>query len=155
MKRRLLFLGASIAGLGLIAACGGGGGNSNPVAPPATAGIAGAVTVQPGSPADPTNARAAVYTSLADFQNDAWVKQAAVQRSGSGWTFAIDLNVGNYYVDVWRDNNNNGVIDGGDIYGYYTTGQGGAPAPVVVNQSQMTSVSLQVRLNKVQGKVAR
>jgi len=152
-RTRLPLLSVLVAGLAL-AGCGGG--DNSPMAPPASTAIAGSVTVQPGSPADPTNARAAVYTSLADFNNDAWAKQAAVQRNGTAWSFTIpDLNAGNYYVDVWRDNNNNGVIDAGDIYGYYSTGQGGAPAPVLVNQGATASVTLQVRLNKVSGKAGR
>lgn len=137
-------------------ATGCGGGDSGPAAPQPTAqGITGAVTVQPGSPADPTNARAAVYSSLADFGNDAWVQQVAVQRNGNAWSFSLDLNAGNYYVDVWKDNNNNGLFDGGDIYGFYTTGQGGQPAPVMVRDGQMSSISLEVRLSAPVAKARR
>lgn len=144
MHARVLPLGVLLGSLALLPACGGDD-KPGPVAPSAT-GISGTVTVQPGSPADPTNARAAVYSSLADFNNDAWVRQTAVQRNGTSWNFSLELNLGSYYVDVWKDVNNNGVIDGGDIYGYYTTGQGGAPAPVMLTQGQMGPISLEVRL---------
>jgi uncharacterized protein (DUF2141 family) len=132
------------AALFAVVALVGCGGDDDPAGPGVTTGIAGTVTVQPGSPANPTNARAAVYSSLADFGNDAWVKQAAVTQSGSVWTFSIELNAGTYYIDVWKDNDNSGTITVGDIYGYYTTGQGGAPAPVMVAQGQMTPVTMMV-----------
>ena len=134
----------SVALLAVVAVMGCGGGDDNPADPGGTTGIAGTVTVQPGSPANPTNARAAVYSSLADFANDAWVKQTAVVQSGSVWTFSLELNVGTYYVDVWKDIDNSGTINAGDIYGYYTTGQGGAPAPVMVVQGTMTPVTMMV-----------
>jgi len=131
----------------------GCGGEDNPTPPAGGTGVQGTVTVVPGSPADPTNARAAVYSSLADFANDAWVKQSAVARSGSVWTFTIDqLTPGTYYVDVWKDINNDGFVNVGDIYGYYTTGTLGQPAPVVVAASQLTPITMLVVLNTVPSK---
>ena len=131
----------------------GCGGEDNPTPPAGGTGVQGTVTVVPGSPADPTNARAAVYSSLADWANDAWVKQTAVLRSGSVWTFTIDqLTPGTYYVDVWKDINSDGQVNPGDLYGVYTTGTLGQPAPLVVAAGQLTPFTMVVVLNKASGK---
>ncbi len=106
-----------------------------PAPAPGTTGIiSGRFTLPAGASGSLENARVAVYTSQAEFDQDNPLKFEASSSNGS-YTIP-NMNPGNYYLDVWKDNNNNSRIDGGDFYGAYTTNGTNASAfAVVANQT--------------------
>ena len=69
---------------------------------------------------DLSNAKVTLYTSLENFELNQPVRNAAVQGSGGSVTFTIsDILPGNYYLSVWKDNNNSKELDKGDFIGIY------------------------------------
>jgi hypothetical protein len=146
MLKAMLRFGAlvGILTLGLLAAsCG-----SETVAPPppvGTTGISGTVTLLPGVNGDPINARVAIYSSLADFMNDAPLKEVSLLGSIPNFYFLIiGINAGNVYVDIWKDLNNDGQVTIGDVYGWYGSRTSGAPNPIIVLDKQMTVIAIQL-----------
>lgn len=66
------------------------------------------------------NAKVSIFTSLENFELNQPVKWTAVNGSGGSVTFALtDIIPGNYYLLVWKDNNNSTIIDNGDYVGIY------------------------------------
>ena len=122
---------AALAAGVLLGACGDATG------PTATTGaISGTVSVSPGIQANLSNARVAIYASVADMEADRLVKQTAMQGSGAAYTFKIDEVVpGTYYLDVCL------AVAGGLACGEYSTG-GGQPSPISVAAGQTSSVSV-------------
>jgi hypothetical protein len=119
-----------------------------PPPPEEDAFIKGRISLDPGVNIDLSNARVAVYTSPEDWENDAWVDQAAVTRSGNGFQFTVGpLNPGTYYLDIWKDRNNSGVIDVGDYFMVYTTGHN-ALRPIQVLDHQTTTIEIRFTLDK-------
>ncbi len=107
--------------------------------------ITGVVTLSPGMSGDLGNARVAVYSSYDDWNADRVMRQQAAQGSGASITFTItNLPGGTYYLDVWKDIDNDGNFDAGDFYGVHGTIQWPtvtpAPIPVVVGQTSTASV---------------
>lgn len=111
------------------------GGDEDPIDPPSTTGIInGRFSLQAGAGGSIDNARVAIYVTKAEFDNDNFLTTVAASSNGS-FEFT-NVNPGNYYIDVWKDNNNNRVIDTGDIYGFYSTGgREASPFSVVANQT--------------------
>lgn len=119
-----------------------------PPPPEEEAFIKGSINLDPGVTIDLSNARVAVYATPEDWDYDAWVAQAAVIRSGNGFQFTVGpLNPGTYYLDIWKDRNNSGVIDPGDYFMVYRTGQG-ALRPIQVLEHQTTTIGIRFTLDK-------
>lgn len=135
------------AGMGLVALLRVASCSDEDLVPPMepTAGISGTVMVASGSTADPIHARAAAYSSVAEFDAGLWTRQTPVARRVDAWVFDLELDPGSYYVDVWDDSDADGQIGVGDVYGYYAPVSGGAPAPVHVDAGRMTGVAVEVR----------
>jgi hypothetical protein len=96
------------------------GKNNNP--PPATsATVSGRVTLQVGANGVITGARVAVYAGLREWENDIVTKFAAVDANGN-YT-VTPLAQGTYYLDVWKDNDNDRRWGSrGDLIGWYGSG---------------------------------
>ena len=111
--------------------------------------ITGTVFLEPGVNANLANARVAVYVSKEDYLNDVWVAQTSMSRSGdNSFSFKISpLNPGTYYLDIWKDINSNGIIDGPDVYGTYLN-RDGYLQPIQVIANQTTSISFTYAVNK-------
>jgi len=95
----------------------------NPVAPaptPTTGTIGGVLSLPVGAGGDVTNTRVAIYQSYDDWLNDR-VLVAVACGSGGAYTFS-NVTPGSYYLDGWKDNNNNQIIDSGDFFGVYGSG---------------------------------
>jgi hypothetical protein len=133
------------------AGCGGSwmGGNTvcapNPCASTTSGSITGTVALSPGMSGDLGNSRVAVYSSYDDWNNDRVMRQQAAQGVGAQISFTItNLPPGTYYLDVWKDVDNDGAFDFGDFYGVHGTIQWPtvtpAPIPVVAGQSSPASV---------------
>ena len=77
--------------------CGDSGMEPPPPPPPGETGVAGNVSLQPGVSGDPSNARVAVYPTIDDFRNDAFIAQTALGGVAPTFTFKISpLNPGSF-----------------------------------------------------------
>ena len=57
------------------------------------------------------------------------IKFGAVSGTGASVTFSLtNVNPGNYYLDVWKDLDNDGWWSTGDYVGWYGSGGLGSPA---------------------------
>ncbi|NWF49691.1 MAG: hypothetical protein HXY49_04040 [Ignavibacteriaceae bacterium] len=139
-KLLLLFVFASLS----FVACDKNDDSNNstpPPPPPATSGtIAGTISLPPGAGGDITNTRVAIYQSFDDWNNDRVLKATATSTGGA---FSLtNLTPLIYYLDAWKDNNNNTVIDAGDFFGVY--GSGTYPtynlSPIQVVAGQTTTI---------------
>jgi hypothetical protein len=95
----------------------------NPVTPtptPTTGTIGGVISLPVGAGGDITNTRVAIYQSYDDWLNDRVLTSCACA-SGGAYSFA-NVTPGTYYLDGWKDNNNNLIIDTGDFFGVYGSG---------------------------------
>lgn len=112
--------------------------------PPVTGSISGTISLPPGTAGDVVNTRVAIYSSFDDWVNDRFAQQTATQAGGA---YAIsDIVPGTYYMDAWKDNNNNGQIDGGDFFGVWgSLSAGGAnltPIPVAAGSDITVSFTI-------------
>lgn len=91
--------------------------------------VVGTCNFPAGTSGDLSNAKVSLYTSYDTWLNNQPIKFGAVTGSGSSVTFALnDVLPGNYYLDIWKDNDNNGLWSTGDFVGWYGSGGLGSPA---------------------------
>jgi len=78
------------------------------------------LSLPPGIPADLSSTLVAVYASYDDWTAYRPLYFVAAAGVGSVVTYQI-LNIppGMYYLDAWKDNDNDGVWSFGDFYGLY------------------------------------
>lgn len=91
-------------------------------------GVSGTCSFLAGTAGDLSNAKVSLYTSLDNWNNNSPIKFGAVTGSGASVTFRLSANPGNYYLDIWKDNDNNGFWSAGDFIGWYGSGGLGSPA---------------------------
>jgi hypothetical protein len=114
--------------------------------PTAQTGIMGTGTLQVGMSGNLSNARVAYYQNFADWAADAPVAWVGATGSGESVTFTlINVPPGTYYLDFWKDIDNDTVIDAGDFFGWY--GSGAYPnniqlTPFAVTQGNMTNLGI-------------
>ena len=141
MRRALLVLMALLMGV-LFLSCG----KDEPTSPaPTTGTITGTLSLQPGMSGDLNNTRVAIYTSYDDWANDRVLKQTAASGSPSSATYTIgNVTPGTYYLDAWKDVNNSGDWDAGDLFGVYGTTQWPSPtlSPFNVNAGETTTINV-------------
>ncbi len=107
--------------------------------------ITGTARFLAGTAGDLSNAKVSLYTTRDNWNNNNPIKFGAVVGSGANVTFALtNINPGNYYLDVWKDNNNDGVWSAGDFVGVYGNINLGADGltEVQVSQGQTFSCSI-------------
>lgn len=111
---------------------------------PTTGTISGRITLPPGAAGDINNTRVAIYSSFEDWLNDRVLKFTTTNSSGN-YTLS-NITPGTYYMDAWKDNNNNTLFDSGDFWGVY--GSGSYPnyqvSPFSVAAGQTTSINFQI-----------
>lgn len=92
--------------------------------------VIGTASLPAGSSGDLSNSKVSLYTGLTEWNANSPVKFAAVTGSGASVSWAISNNVvaGNYYLDVWKDIDNDGTWSAGDFVGWYGSGELGSPA---------------------------
>ena len=91
--------------------------------------ISGTLTLQAGVVGDLDSTRVAIYTSITNWQNDSTYKSAFAVGGGASASYTIlDVPPGTYYLDAWKDENDNMQFDSGDLFGVYGTSQWTNPA---------------------------
>jgi uncharacterized protein (DUF2141 family) len=122
-----------------------GGDEAEPT--PTTGTISGTLSLQAGMSGDLNNTRVAIYADLVDWANDLVLASVGASGSGGSATFALsNVTPGTYYLDAWKDVNNNQLFDAGDLYGWYgsATYPGGSISPLMVSAGQTTTVTIQM-----------
>ncbi|MBK6365197.1 MAG: hypothetical protein IPF52_17675 [Saprospiraceae bacterium] len=86
-----------------------------------------------------------MYTTRDNWVNNNPIKFGAVNGVGAVVTFSLtNINPGNYYVDVWKDNDNNGFWSAGDFVGIYGNLNLGADGLTEVQVGQGQTVSINI-----------
>jgi hypothetical protein len=85
--------------------------------------ITGTASFLAGTSGDLSNARASIYTTLQNWIDNVPIKFVAVSGAGATVNFTIpNVNPGNYYLDVWKDVDNNSFWSVDDYVGAYGNG---------------------------------
>ena len=107
--------------------------------------IVGTASFPAGTSGDLSNAKVSIYTSLDNWLNNQPLKFGAVAGSGSSVTFTLpEINPGNYYLDIWKDNDNDAMWSLGDFVGWYGSGGLGSPSltQIQIQDGQTITVSV-------------
>ncbi len=107
--------------------------------------IAGTASFPEGTTGDLSNSTVNIFTSYDKWLNQQPIKSGEVTGSGSRVSFTLpDLNPGNYYLGIWKDNDNNGYRSVGDFVGWYGTGGLGSPSltEIQIQDGQTITVSV-------------
>jgi hypothetical protein len=135
------------------ASCGGTESSSTPsptptpTTTPTTGTISGTARLETGVSGDLGNARVAIYKDMADFNADRVLLSVATSGIGASVTYSMpNVTPGTYYLDVWKDVNNNLAWDRGDLWGIYGTGTypSYTLTPVMVAAGYVTTVNMTV-----------
>jgi uncharacterized protein (DUF2141 family) len=123
----------------LLTAC-----NKDPVITDQPTKITGVAKLRPGTQGDISNAQVAIYMSQDDWDNYNPVLIADVSGTTSKITYTFDdVLPGNYYLDVWVDNDRDGSWSVDDIVGWYGSGALGSPllSPFMVTEGKTKKMS--------------
>jgi len=103
--------------------------------------IGGTISLPIGAAGDITNTRVAIYQSYDDWNNDRVLVAVACASSGA-YTFP-NVTPGTYYLDAWKDNNNDLQFNTGDFWGVYGSGTypNYTPSPFSVAAGQTTTIT--------------
>lgn len=106
-----------------------GSGSLTVIQPAVVTQITGTASFPAGVNGDLNNSMVALYTSIANWNVYSPIKFIAVSGSGASVSYTITgVNSGNYYLDVWKDNDNDNVWSVDDFVGWYGSGALAAPA---------------------------
>jgi len=116
--------------------------------------VTGALTLVPGDPGDVRNSQVALYSTLADWVAYApFMFVASTGSTASSGTYTIGTQSqpvppGAWFIDAWRDNDNSGAWNSGDLVGWFGSGGlGGGPSltqfPIVTGQRKATNMEMQ------------
>ncbi len=114
---------------------------------PTTGTISGTLTLQAGMSGDLNNARVGIYASYDDWNYDRAITTVSAQGSGGSATYTFsNVTPGTYYLDAWKDVNNNQSFDTGDLFGVYGTTQYPSPGlnPFSVSAGQTSTINVDV-----------
>ncbi len=91
--------------------------------------VTGTAKFPAGTSGDLSNAKVSLYSSWDNWNANQPIKFGSVTGSGANVSFTIlNVNPGNYYLDVWKDLDNTGNWTVGDFIGWYGSGGLGSPA---------------------------
>ena len=85
--------------------------------------VIGTASFQAGVNGDLNNAQVAIYLSVNDWVNYSPIKYTRITGSGAVVSYSLtNVNPGNYYLDIWKDNDNSGAWSVGDFAGTLNSG---------------------------------
>jgi len=99
-------------------------------------GVSGTASFLAGTAGDLSNSKISLYTSLDNWNNNSPIKFGAVTGSGASVSYRLSCNPGNYYLDIWKDCDNDGYWSSGDFIGWYGSGGLGSPALTEIQLQQ-------------------
>lgn len=109
--------------------------------------IVGTASFPAGTSGDLSNSKVSLYTSYDNWLNNQPIKYGAVTGSGSSVTFALpEVNPGNYYLDIWKDNDNDAIWSIGDFVGWYGSGGLGSPSLTEIQIQQGQTITISVNM---------
>lgn len=117
--------------------------------------VTGTASFPAGSSGDLSNSKVSLYTSYNNWLNNQPIKFGVVSGSGATVTFTLtDVNPGNYYLDVWKDNDNDGYWSNGDYVGWYGSGGLGSPdlTEFQISEGETFNCSVDMFVGKKSGK---
>jgi uncharacterized protein (DUF2141 family) len=120
-----------------------GQGTLTVTAPATQTGISGSAVAPGGVSVDLRNSLVRLFTSYADWQADRVLTSVTAQGNEFSVSFSFpNLAPGTYYLDFWKDIDNDTNYSAGDIYGVYGTCQwpNCTLAPILVTQGNMNNV---------------
>jgi uncharacterized protein (DUF2141 family) len=90
--------------------------------------VTGTASFPAGTTGDLSNCKVSLYTSYANWAANQPIKFGAVSGTGASVSFSlVNVNPGNYYLDVWKDIDNDGFWSDGDFVGWHGSGGLGSP----------------------------
>jgi len=124
-----------------------GSGNLTVVAPVITTQVVGQASFQAGVNGNLNNAQVGLYLSVNDWINYSPIKFSRITSSGAVVNYAItDVNPGNYYLDIWKDNDNDGAWSVGDFAGTLNSGAlsaaGLVPFQIAVGETKTFNIDM-------------
>jgi uncharacterized protein (DUF2141 family) len=91
--------------------------------------VKGNASFPAGTAGDLSNAKVSLYLTYEDWVNNSPVLYTTANGSGANVSYEFsDINAGNYYLDVWKDNDFDGTWSVGDFVGWYGSGGLGSPS---------------------------
>lgn len=107
--------------------------------------ITGRAYFPAGVSGDLSNAKVSLYTTLDNWTNNTPIRFVATVGTGSSVTFTLtNVLPGNYYLDVWKDIDNNAFWSKGDFVGWYGAGGLGSPSLTELQVTQGQTVNVNV-----------
>ena len=104
--------------------------------------------VPAGTSGDLSNSKVSLYTSWENWNANVPIMFGFVNGSGPSVTFELnDVTPGNYYLDVWKDNDNNAAWSAGDFVGWY--GSGSLAAPVLTEFQIAEGQTININVNMI------
>ena len=90
--------------------------------------IKGSAYFPAGTSGDLSNAKVSIYTSYDNWVYNQPIKFASVSGAGANVSFELtEVLSGNYYLDVWKDIDNDAAWSVNDYVGWYGSGGLGSP----------------------------
>ena len=113
--------------------------------------VSGTASFAAGSSGDLSNSKVSLYTSVNEWLNNNPLQWDGVSGSGASVSFNLTGMVpGAYYLDVWKDNDNNGFWSTGDFAGIHGNGGLGSSNLTQFQISQGQTVNLQIGMTIIQ-----
>lgn len=130
--------GGTAANSGVLTVAGGGGNTGT---------VSGTAFFPSGTGGDLSNSKVSLYITIDDWNNNEPFLFGLCQGAGSSVTFSLNnVNPGNYYLDVWKDNDLSTFWSVGDFVGWYGSGGLGSPSLTPFQMSNGGTFNCQVNM---------
>lgn len=122
-------------------------GNLTVIAPAVITQVQGVASFQAGVNSNLNNSQVGLYLSVNDWINYSPIKWVRITESGAVVNYTIaNVVPGNYYLDIWKDNDNDGAWSVGDFAGMLTSGalnaSGLIPFQIAEGQTMTFNISM-------------